>query len=142
MIDFKALETEIAKAKYKTLRDAQNYQGIADLLNSKPLVDNPAPRPTVAKQPDLSAILAAITATDYPKVTALPDWLMNRLNDVTCQAMLIATVTAASKTALTALFSASEPDPNWTAKISGLSWAETAGMEKIQAAHVQKVLVG
>lgn len=152
-MNYNTLKTEIMKAEYKSLRDAQDYQGIANKLNEHPLTDNPEPQQQTPKRLTLSVIFATIataTPADVAKLKDIPGWIVDRTeaalaaNDRTTLNNYLAIVSsqlaASSKAALVALLAETEADPAWQAQAAGQSRAEVLGLGVVMGADVQRVL--
>ena len=152
-MNYNILKTEVIRTEYTELRDANNYVGIANILNAKPLIDNPQPQQQTPKRLTLSQIFAAIAQaapTDVAKLSLIPGWIVDRVesalaaNDRATLANYLAIVSsqlaAGSKTALVALLAETEADPAWQAQVAGQSRGEELGLGWVAASDVQRVL--
>jgi hypothetical protein len=152
-MNYEILKTEIMRDVYAAMREAQDYQGIATALNRAEVVSNPEPQGNAPKRLTLAGIFAVIATTtpaDVAKLSAIPGWVVERAeaaigaNDRASMANYLAIagsqLSAASKTALTALLAETEPDPNWQEYTSGATVADTLGLGVVRASDVQRVL--
>lgn len=152
-MNYDVLKDEIMGSDYDALREAQNYQGIADALNQVPQIDNPTPQPNTPKRLTLSGVFATIvqaTPTDVVKLKDIPGWVVDRTEEAMkandriqmanylaiCGGLLAST----SKAALLALLGETEPDPSWSATIAGQSRAQELGLGVVAPVDIQKVL--
>ena len=130
-----------------------NYPAVAALFNARPQVANPAQQQQVAKRLSLRDAFGAIAQAapaDLAAIGNVPGWIVDRVeaamaaNDRVATANFLAIIgtylSGSSKTALTAMLQATEPDPAWTATIPGDSIAMTLGVAPVTAADVQEAL--
>lgn len=152
-MNYEVLKTEIMGSDYDTLREAQDYQGIANALNLAPSIDNPTPQPDIPKRLTLSGIFAVISQaapTDVAKLGEIAGWIVDRtekaieandrLQMTNYLAICSGKLSIASKAALQSLLAETEPDPNWSATITGQSRAQVLGLGWVGASDVQRVL--
>lgn len=149
-MNYEILKSEIMGSDYDSLREAQNYPGIAAKLNERPLLDNPVPQGNIPKPLTLSYIFSKVAAVDIPKLNLIPGWIVDRVeqamnsNDRVSLANYLATVegqlSQTSQAALSSALSETVPDPNWNHKISGQSRAQVLGIDPVMDSDVQMVL--
>ncbi len=152
-MDYEVLKTEIMGSDYDTLREAQDYQGIANALNLAPSIDNQMPQPDIPKRLTLSGIFAVVAQaapTDVVKLGDIAGWIVDRTEEAikandrlqmtNYLAICSGKLSVASKTALQSLLAETEPDPNWSATIAGQSRAQVLGLGTVSAVDIQKVL--
>lgn len=149
-MNYEILKTEIMGSDYDSLREAQDYQGIANALNQTPLVDNPTPQGDIPKPLTLSYVFSKLAPVDIPKLGLIAGWIVDRVekamesNDRTSLTDYLAIVgsqlSQTSKDALAAALAETIPDPSWSALIGGESRAQVLGLGAVTASDVQRVL--
>lgn len=128
----------------------QNYPAIADLMNQRPMVDNPVTEvPQVLKRLGIRDLFAAITPTEARALYMIPGFRDDvqaaaEAGDRVALQMYVAIagpdLSANSIAALTALMTATEADPTWSAQIPGDSRATVLGVAPVRATDVQEAM--
>lgn len=147
-MNYQVLQNEIMRIEYSVLRDTQNYQGIADALNTQPLIGNPQPQQQTPKRLTMIDIFTAITPTEARALYMIPGYRADvekavLSGDRQALAMYIAIagndLGNSSRTKLQALLAETEADPAWREKVQGQSRAQVLGLGQVQASDVQRV---
>jgi hypothetical protein len=140
-----------ADAQFAALVAAQDYPSIAATLNAPTTVANPVTEPeTVPHPPTLKEIYAIIPVAEAAAIYSKPGLSADIRNaidsgDADYLSMMLAIVlemeiiSAQTATALAMLLQRTQPDPTWTATVSGPSLAQAAGVGTVTAAQVQAV---
>jgi hypothetical protein len=137
----------------------KSYPEIAAYLAEQPTVANPVKAaPQVPRRITMLEVFQAVATAapaDLAKAGQIPGWLIDRAeammaaNDRAGMANYLTTIAAvaqlgvASQQALTALLTATEPDPTWAAQIPGSPRWQAAGLAAAPtAADVQAAVHG
>lgn len=131
----------------------KSYEQIAAWLNEQPPVDNPQAQGQTPKRLGMLDVFNAIATAapaDLAKAGAIPSWMVDRAelsmqaNDRLGMANWLVSIGAVaglspeSVAALSALLTATEPDPTWTATVPGPARWQAAGLAgPVSAADVQ-----
>lgn len=128
----------------------QNYPAIADAMNQRLMVANPVTEaPQVAKRLGIRDLFAAITPTEARALYMIPGFRDDvqkaaEAGDRVALQMYVAigapNLSANSIAALTALMTATEADPAWSAQIPGDSRATVLGVAPVRATDVQEAM--
>ncbi|MEH2067916.1 MAG: hypothetical protein V7K47_07070 [Nostoc sp.] len=149
MTDIDILRTELQSGQYASLVAAQNYPAIASVLNTKPLISNPAPQGQVPKQLSMENLFEAITPAEglatfqYPGLLDRIELAVNNNDRPKIGihfAMVKTFISLSSQTNLINLLAQTEPDPNWQSQIDGVSRAEELGIYPVNEMLVQSAL--
>jgi hypothetical protein len=126
-----------------------DYPAIADRLNARTTIDNPAKQGNVPKRLGILTIFGAIIPAEARSLYMIPDFKRDVTeaaesgNIPALQALLqigAELLSAESQAAVGALLAETEPDPSWTPTIPGPSIAQSAGLGTVTPAMVQGVL--
>ena len=152
-MNFEILKNELSKEKYKLLKDSQNYEEIAKLLNESKLIDNPTQQSFVPKRFTLSSIfaeIAKVSPSDVLKLGDIAGWVIdgtktalesnNRNEMANYLAICSGKLSAESKAKLQSLLLETEVDPNWQSKISTRSISQELGLGFVSKVDVQTVI--
>jgi hypothetical protein len=145
------LQTELESSEYTVLVSNQDYPAIANLLNNKPLIDNPEPQADVPTQLSLLALFEAITPLEGAEFFKNYNGsFINRIEQAVnandrqnIEALfgIVKTfISQESQNNVTALLDLTEPDPNWQPQVLGQSRAEELDIYPVSAQEVQEAL--
>jgi hypothetical protein len=143
------IKTELANPSYVSLIAAQDYLGIANLLNQKPLIPNPVTQATVAKLPGILDLFGAIAPAEAVEIYKIPE-LVGDIRSATqigdkaaLQAYFViasSLLSQQSQTAVTTLLNQTQLDPNYQSQIPGQSKAEQLGIYPVTPSQIQEAL--
>lgn len=153
MDKIKIINQEIGNTLYKELVDKQDYPGLAKLLNTKPLIDNPNPVNQVPAQLKTIDFVNAVTAEELTLVLGIPGMLDNLRNAVNARDIETLTtsfaiiskilgdkLSDASKLNIQTLLTSTIDDPNYPQQIQGLSRSEELGIYPVFDSDIQTAL--
>ncbi len=141
------IRTDPAGAGYAAL--GQDYPAIANLLNARPQIPNPAAQSQVPKRFTLVEFLAAASSNEALLVMDKPvlcQYIADAVarNDRAAMGVLLGLmeglVSAQTRVNLAAMLAATEPDPAWSETVAGVSRSEVLGLPIILASDVQQVM--
>lgn len=142
------LKTELRDARYTDLLALQDYEAIAAVLNDRPMIANPVPRPNVRLAftwgtfIDLLAEAEVLGLYQYGALAADLRQALEMDNRTELLALWRAAktkLTAATIAKVEAEFGKTRPDPNWTATVPGDSLATALGLPRVEARDVQAI---
>lgn len=153
MDKIKIIIQELVDSKYKELIDKQDYPGLAKLLNTKPLIDNPDPVKQIPAQLKTIDFVNAVTAEELTLVLDVPGMLDNLRNAVNSRdietlttsfaiisKILGTNLSDASKLNIQSLLTSTIDDPNYSAQIQGVSRAEELNIYPVFDSDIQAAL--
>lgn len=149
MTGLNIIKSELEKPDYADLVKAQDYQGIADNLNDRPLIPNPVPQSHVDKLPTILELFGAIAPAEAIEIYKLPGLVsdIRTAAETKDKAALLAYLTIVSsllsqksKDAIAALLAQTELDPSYQSQVSAQSIAETLGIDPVTPGQIQFVI--
>ncbi|WP_414755535.1 hypothetical protein [Anabaena sp. CCY 9910] len=139
---------ELTNSQYSELVTAQNYPAIANLLNAKPLIDNPTPQSNIPKPLSLDALYSCITREEGLQISQHN--LLDRTERVANENnrpgllllvdMLDSILSTQSKTNIQNLIDEEILDPEYQPQIPGTSKAEELSIHSVRDWEVQLAL--
>lgn len=143
------IKTELQKPEYQELIIKQDYPRLAEILNKKPLIDNPESQKTISKPITTIGLWQQITPQEGLEIYKIPA-LKPDINEAVAsgdrqslQALLaIASqiLSPESVAKIQTLFSQKIPDPSYKARIQGESVAESLGLGFVREDEIQAAL--
>lgn len=145
------LALELEKPEYAEMMAAQNYRGVADMLNAPTFTENTEPPTHLPRRISVEDFVTAIKpgerVTVFQNKGLIDEYKAalaanNRRYSRKLWAGIKTLVSAESVAAVDALLDAQEPDPNYVTQIPGPSIAGALGLPLITPEDVQAVDVG
>lgn len=144
------LKVELAKPEYGDLVATQNYSGIAQLLNNKPLIPNSVPQQQLPKTVTIENVIGLVTPQErfaisetrtYDRMLDAAnqgrfDWVLGNLETLLGGGV----ISQGSYDGIVAKFQETELDPNYQTQILGQSKAEELGIYPVSEIDVQGAL--
>jgi hypothetical protein len=143
------IQQELEKTKYAELVAAQDYPGIALLLNEKSLIKNPEPQQDIPKPLQILDLWKQITTQEGLEIYKIPDLKANIENAVDLNkrdslealiAIASQLVSTESKSKIQTLLAETIPDPNYKPIIEGESIAQELGLNVVYDYEIQSAL--
>jgi hypothetical protein len=147
-MNLELLKIELGKPEYLELVTAEDYPGLVNILNNKPLIDNPEPQQVISKPVTIIDLWQQITPQEgleiYKISNLKPDIdnaiATNNLNNLQILLAIASQIISAESTQkLQALLLQTIPDPNYKSQMQGESVAEKLGF-LIGEAEIQSAL--
>lgn len=142
------IKQELQKSTYADLVTAQDYTQLADVLNQKPLIDNPEPQSDIYQPVTILELFQAVTSAEGLNIYQAgikPD--IDHAVETKARNNLLALLEIAkqliseeSATNIENLMARTIPDPSYQSQILGRSIAEVGGYFPVTNSDIQAAL--
>jgi hypothetical protein len=140
---------ELEKPEYSSLAAAQDYPGLSQQLNQKPLINNPTPQADIPKPITILELFNCVTPQEGLEIYKIPNLKPDidhaianslRQNLAALLAIVSQLISEESSGKIQALLSEEIPDPSYQPQISGQSRAEELGIYPVTNEDIQSAL--
>jgi hypothetical protein len=140
---------ELEKSEYTNLVAAQDYPGLAQQLNQKPLIDNPTSQADIPKPITILELFNCVTHQEGLEIYKIPNLkpdidhaIANNLrqNLAALLAIVSQLISEESSGKIQALLSDEIPDPSYQSQVLGQSRAEELGIYPVTNEDIQSAL--